>query len=250
MSTISLRTFSRPWAFALCLIPGALPACIDATETATECSKNISALGGLCPAGTAPKFSTAAHGNCNASGKYEATDESVNASGQCVSDGTCEIDCVPTGMICPCGVASYGHDTVNCRTDCSPGCGDGTCAESETNETCPADCVQPAQDGGGTSADSSATGGAGGSGGDSASGGKGGTSPKGGSGGTTAGTGGAAAGDAAGASGATGNETASSSECNEPKTYGRYLVRDDGALLLVDASGKGSQTAVLDKSTV
>lgn len=248
--TSSARVFSRSWLFAPGWLALGIGACTGATDNATECSKNVAALAGLCPAGTSPKLSTAAHGNCGGSGKYRPAEESVEAEGQCVSDGSCEIACVPTGTICPCGVASFGHDTVECRTDCAPGCGDGTCADDESTQSCPGDCTAPSDGQGGSGAGGSGNS----SGGSGASGGSGGDKPAGSGGSAGSDSMASAAGNDSGGAGgeATGTGgTVNSGQCATPKSFGRYLIRDDGAVLLVaiDPSGKATQTPVLDART-
>jgi len=58
-------------------------------------------------------------------------------------------------------------------------------------------------------------------------------------------------GGSAGDDGSSTGGTASSSKCAKPKTFGRYVLRDDGSVLLVvvDSAGKSTQTPVLDEGT-
>jgi hypothetical protein len=119
----------------------------EGTEAAAECTE--AALGPLCPVGSYPELSAEAEAACrnSVSGAYKPIegDAAGAVSGACTSNGACRFLC-RFEVACPCGVERITKDDVVCRADCG-GCGDGSCDDGETPESCAADCAVTCGDG-------------------------------------------------------------------------------------------------------
>lgn len=99
-----------------------------------------------CPPGSGPSVEAAVLAGCpvDAPEGLQRPAGAGEVTQVCGAAGSCRFACVFNDP-CPCGVASVTSEAIACK-ECG-GCGDGTCKDGETVETCPADCQDTCGDG-------------------------------------------------------------------------------------------------------
>ena len=113
------------------------------TQAATECARNN--LAAQCPNNTIPRVEVDAMAACSGSGSIDLSRGTENFNGSaavqnaCVGSSTCKLVC-ELKTPCQWGVSQISPTEGIICAAAPDGCGNGTCDDGETPESCPNDC--------------------------------------------------------------------------------------------------------------